>query len=183
VADRRAVEVAELRDRERRRRQREADVRVRELAAEPVARRQQHALVVEGEDGQLVDRVPARVGREGGLGIARHQAEVGGRELAPERVPGRVAERLELLEVRELAHVDLGGEVAPNRPLECLVGGELAARQRPAAGAGVEGALPEEHCEAPVAHLEDGCQDGVGRWVCFRPGIGNHVDSWTGYRL
>ena len=85
--------------------------------------------------------------------------------------------------MRELAHVDLGGEVAPDRPLECLVGGELATGQRPAAGAGVEGALPEEHGEAAVAHLEDGCQDGVGRWVCFRPGIGNHVDSWTGYRL
>src|SRR5262249_9036334 len=94
-----------------------------------------------------------------------------------------VAERLELLEVGELADVDLGGEVAADRALERLVVSQLAAGQRPAAGAGVEGALPKEHAQSPVAHLEHNGQHDVRGSSWFRPGVGNHVDSWTGYRL
>src|SRR5581483_7870957 len=177
VAERRAVEVAELRDRERRGCEREPDVRVRELAAQPLAGREHDAVVVEGEHRQVVDSVPARVRGEGGVGVARDEAEVGGRELAPRRVALRVAQRLELLEVRELADVDLRGEVAADRGLERLGGAELAARERPAAGARVERPLPQEHLEAAAAHAEDGGEDGVGGRACFRPGIGNRVHS------
>jgi len=118
-----AVEVAQLRDRERGRGKREADVGVGELAAKALAGGQHHRPVVEGERelAECVDRVPARVGWECRLGVAWDEAEVRGRELAPERVPAGIAQRLELLEVRELPDVDLGFEVAADRTLERLV--------------------------------------------------------------
>src|SRR5262249_1707150 len=68
----------------------------------------------------------------------------------------------ELLEVGELADVDLRGEMTPDRFLVRLVRSKLAAGQRPAAGAGLERALPEEHLQAVVAHLEDDGENGVG---------------------
>ena len=61
----------------------------------------------------------------------------------------------------ELADVDLGREMAPDRLLERLVGRELAARERPRAGERVERPLPEQHLEAAVAHLQDDRKHGV----------------------
>ena len=52
VAERRAVEVAEIGDRERRRREREAEIRVRELPAQPLPGAEQDLLVVVGELGR-----------------------------------------------------------------------------------------------------------------------------------
>src|SRR5262249_45497387 len=112
-----------------------------------------------------------------GLRVARDEPEVRGRELPPQWAAAGVAQRLELLEMGELAHVDLGGEVAADRALERLVVRQLTAGQRPAAGARVESALPEEHAEAPVTHLEDDGEHDVCGSGCFRPGVVNHVDS------
>src|SRR5581483_11691890 len=77
-------------------------------------------------------------------------------------VAAGVAARLQLLEVRELADVDLGREVAPNRLLERLARLEPAAGQRPGAGVGGKRALPEQRLQQAVAHLEDDGQHGVG---------------------
>src|SRR5581483_9174105 len=111
----------------------EAEVRVRELAAQALATGEHDRPVVEGELRQRVDGVPARVGGEEGVEVARDEAEERRRELPAARVPVRVAQRLELLEVGDLAHVDLRGEVAADRRLERLVLAERAAGQRPRA--------------------------------------------------
>src|SRR5262249_43130727 len=92
-----------------------------------------------------------------------------------ERAPVGVTPRLELLEVCELAHVDLAREMTADRLLERLAGRELAARERPRPGERVERPLPEQDLELAGAHLEHDRDDGVGRR--FRLWIGNHVDS------
>ena len=124
---------------------------------------------------EVVDRVPARVGRDGRVGVARDEAEKGGRELALHRVPAGVAPRLELLEVREAADVHLLREVAAQRLLEGLVRVEDAAWERPGARVRLEPALPEQRLEAALPHLEDGGEDGVGSR--FRLGVSNRVHS------
>ena len=80
----------------------------------------------------------------------------------------RVAARLELLEVGELADVDLLGEVAPDRGLERLAGTELSAGQRPRAEERLLRPLPEEHLERAVAHLEHDRQRLVRKRGCAR---------------
>jgi hypothetical protein len=79
-----------------------------------------------------------------------------------------VAPRLELLEVGELADVDLLREVPPDRLLERLVGAEPTAGERPGAQERLLRALPEEHLERAVAHLEDDRQDLVRERRCAR---------------
>ena len=54
--------------------------------------------------------------------VGGHETEVGRRELPFGRVAVGLAQRLQLLEVGELADVDLLGEVAADRRLEGLVG-------------------------------------------------------------
>src|SRR5262249_62348866 len=110
--------------------------------------------VVDRRGWQGVDRVPGRVAGDAGIDVARDEAQVRGRGLPLVRRAVRVASRLELLEVRELADVDLLGKVPANRFLERLARLEVAARERPPARAGVVSALPQEHLEAPFAHLE-----------------------------
>ena len=66
-----------------------------------------------------------------------------------------IAARLELLEMRELANVDLPGQVPADRLLERLTGIEIAAREGPVSGERLLGALPEQHLELPGPHLED----------------------------
>ena len=84
---------------------------------------------------------------------------------------GGLAERLELLEPRQLGHVDLAGEVRANRALERVVRAEVAARQRPGPAEGRLGALPEQHAEGAVAHLQhDGERDVGGRRPAPPPG-------------
>jgi len=65
--------------------------------------------------------------------------------------------------MRELADVDLRGQVAADRALERLSRLEVAARQRPAPGERVAGALPEQHPEHSVADLEDDGERSVSR--------------------
>ena len=127
MAQRRGVEVAELRDRERRRGEREAQVRIGELRAQAVASGERDRLVVERHLGQRCDRVPGGVVRHGGIEIRRNEPQVGGCELPLARVSSRVAERHELLEVGELADVHLHGQMTADRLLERLPGVEIAA--------------------------------------------------------
>ena len=107
--------------------------------------------------GQRVDRVPARVARErAGSSAERDEPEIRGRELPALGVAGRIAPRPELLEVRDLAHVDLGREVPEDRALERLVRDERPAGERPRARVRLARALPQEHGQLAVAHLEHG---------------------------
>lgn len=109
--------------------------------------------MVEGHARQAFDRLPGGVRRYGLVDVAGDEPEVGGRELPLARISVRVAPGAELFEVRELAHVDLGGEVAADRLLERLGGVEVAAGQGPGTGVGFLRALPEHDLERVVAHL------------------------------
>jgi hypothetical protein len=83
----------------------------------------------------------------------------------------RVAAGLQLLEVGEIADVDLGGEVPPDRLLERLPRLEPAARKRPSAEEGLLRALPEQHLQDSLADLEDRAEGLVGRpGLCGRLG-------------
>ena len=113
--------------------------------------------------GKVVDRMPARVGGDGGVDAERHEAEVGGRDLPLDRVPARVAVGRDLLEMRDLAEVDLRREVAADRRLERLVRREDAAGERPGAGERLERALPEQCLQHAVPHLEHGSQGDLCR--------------------
>ena len=136
--------------------------------------------MVERHRGQRVDRVPGRVVRHRRVEVGGDEPEVRGRELplAPGCASG-VAPRLELLEVRELAHVDLRREVAADRLLERLV---RARGSRPgsahAPGERLLRALPEQHLQPAAAHLET---THVASAVdVLRADV---VDSATGFRL
>ena len=123
--------------------------------------------------GKVVDRMPARVGRDRGVDAERHEPEVRGRDLPLDRVPARVAVGRDLLQVCDLAEVDLRREMPADRRLERLVGREHAARERPGAGERLERPLPEQRLQHAVPHLEHRRQgDLVGL-----------VDSGRGLRL
>ena len=117
--------------------------------------------------------MPARVGREGWVDVDGNEPEVRGRELPAQRVAVGIASRLELLEVGELAHVDLGSQVPADRLLEGLAGREVARRQRPEARERLEGALPEQHLKPAGAHLQHHRNDRLRRIHCFRPVVVN----------
>src|SRR3954471_16291669 len=115
--------------------------------------------MVERELGQARDGVPARVFRNGGIESGGHEPEIRRRELPLKRVAARVAERLELLEVGELADVDLLRQVAADRLLERVARLEVAARERPRAEERLARPLPEEDLQPALAHLQ---HDGEG---------------------
>src|SRR5438132_1105674 len=94
MPERGRVEIAKLGERERPGREREAEIRVRELPAQPLTGAAEDLLVVVGEVGQLVERMPARVLGHLRVHPTRDEPEKRGRELAPCRVPVRVAPRL-----------------------------------------------------------------------------------------
>src|SRR5689334_8502337 len=123
------VELAELRDRERPRREREADVRVRELCPQALAASKRDLAMIERQLGQSRDGMPGRVLRELGIQPRWDEAEVRRRDLPFARVSSGIAERLQLLEVGDFAHVDLCGEVLADRLLERFAGLEVAARK------------------------------------------------------
>ena len=77
--------------------------------------------------------------------------------------------------MRDLPHVHLLREMPQHRLLERLVGRQRPARERPATGERLAGALPEQRLQPPVANLENGREHGVRR--SFRLGVVNHVDS------
>src|SRR5207247_5820744 len=106
-------------------------------------------------------RMPARVLGHERVDIGRNEPEVRGGELPLERVASRIAERHELLQVRELAHVDLDRKVAADRLLQCLAGLEVAAREGPGAEEWLACPLPQQHLQASVSHLQDDCKRGV----------------------
>jgi basic membrane protein A len=163
VPERGGVVLTQLRDREDLGSEREPDVRVRELGAQPLAAGEHDRLVVEGHGRKRVDRMPARVGGHRRVEVARDEPEVGRRELPLARAAARVAAGLELLEVCQLAHVDLDGEVATDRLLERLTGLEEAAGKGPVPAERLAGPLPEQHLEPRRPHLEDGRERDVRR--------------------
>ena len=85
--------------------------------------------MVERKRRKVVDRVPVCVPGELRVDVAGHETEVRRRELPLLRRSRRIAQRLELLEVRELTHVDLLGEVTADRLLERVVFCEIATRK------------------------------------------------------
>src|SRR5207247_1382170 len=110
----------------------EADVRVRQLRPQPLAPREHDRLVVEGERGETVDRVPRCIARYARVGVARNQSEVPRRKLPLLRDAVRFAPCLELFEMRDLAHIDLDRKVTADRRLERFAGDEVAAGKGPA---------------------------------------------------
>src|SRR5439155_17459310 len=128
VPESRRVEISQLGDGELVGPEREAKVRVRKLGAQPLSSGQHDRPVVERERGEVVDRMPVGVARKLGIDVARDEAEVSGRELPLARGALRIAQRLELLEMRKLTHVDLFGEVAADRLLERVLLCEIATR-------------------------------------------------------
>ena len=98
--------------------------------------------------------------------VRRDQSEVGSRDLPLARMTPRVAERLEQLEVGDLADVDLLGEVLEDRLLQRLIALEVATRQRPGAEKRLSPPLPEQRLQCAVADLEhdrEGDMSGIGR--------------------
>ena len=91
MTERGDVDLAQLGEREGRRREREAGVRVRELAAEPLPTREDDLAVIEGDGGQFVDRMPARVPGDVRVEPELDEAEVGGGDLPPGRVAPGIA--------------------------------------------------------------------------------------------
>jgi L-aspartate oxidase len=161
VPERRFVDVAQLGQREVLRGEREADVRVRELAAQAITAREDDLPVIEGRRGQYIHAMPGRIGRDSWIEAERDEPEIRGRELPVVGVPRGVAPRAELLQVRDLADVDLRREVPENRVLERLVGDQRSPWERPCARERRPGTLPEQDTECSVAHLEDGCERDV----------------------
>src|SRR6185312_13411526 len=123
------VELAELGDRELRGREGEADVRVRELCPQALAARERDLAMIERQLGQGRDGMPGRVIREPGIQARRDEAEVRRGDLPFARISSGVAERLQLLEVGDLAHVDLCGEVLADGLLKRFAGLEVTARK------------------------------------------------------
>jgi hypothetical protein len=78
--------------------------------------------------------------------------------------PG-VAESLELLQMRQLAHVDLRGEMALDRILEGLARAQNPAREGPGAFEGLSGAFPEQNLELVPSDLKDDRESLVLRCV------------------
>ena len=118
--------------------------------------------MVEGEAGEILDRVPIRVAGQLGIEIARDESQIGGCELALLRRPIRIAERLELLEMGELPDVDLRGQVDPDRLFESLAGREVATRERPGAAERLARPLPEQYLQLAGSYLEDDGQRDMG---------------------
>ncbi len=143
-------------------RESEADVRVGQLRAQALPRGEHDRLVVERHRGQAVHGVPGRVRGKRGVEVAGHEAEVGGRELPLAWMTIRTAAGLELLEPGDLAHVDLGGEVAEDGLLERLAGLQVTAWERPRFGKGLACTLPKERLEAAPADPQDDRERDVG---------------------
>ena len=154
VPERRLVDRSKLGDREGRRRQSKADVGVRELGPEPLTAREDDLPMVEGKVRQVADWMPGRVVGHRRVDVLRDEAEVGGSEDPRARVAIGVAERDQLLQVRQLSDVDLRGQVAPDRVLERLAVIQVAAGQGPRSEEWLPCTLPEENLELALSHLQ-----------------------------
>src|SRR6478672_6443328 len=119
--------------------------------------------MVEGELRQVRDRMPGGVLGKLGIGVRRDEPEVRGRDLPFTGVARGIAERFELLEVGDLAHVDLRGEVLPDRLLERFTALEVSTRKRPGSEQRLARPPPDESLQRAVANLEDDCEGGMSR--------------------
>ncbi len=99
--------------------------------------------------------MPGRVAGQLRVDVRGDEPEERGRELAVARMPVRLAPAPQLLEVGDLADVDLRGELASDRAVERLVGRKRASGQGPGAAVGFPRALPEQRLQHPLAHLQD----------------------------
>ena len=127
-----------------------------------------------GHDVSATNLQRVLVRRNRGILVGGHEPEIGGRELPAQRIALGVAAGLELLEVGELAHVDLRRQMAADRLLERLALQQLTARQRPLARERLEGALPQQHLKPAVARLQHYRDDHLRGCNRFRSRIGNH---------
>jgi len=114
--------------------------------------------------------MPRGIGGESRVDILGDESEIGRCELPFDRMTLRLAPGLQLLEVRELAYIDLGLEMPAQGLLERLAGLEVSARKRPGPGLRRARSLPQERLQPAFAHLED---DGEGdvrgaQAACFR---------------
>src|SRR3954468_2456938 len=106
--------------------------------------------------------MPVRVSGKFGVDVARHEPEVGRRKLPLLRRALRIAQRLQLFEMRELAYVDLLREVPPDRFLERVALIEVATREGPTPLEWCARPLPEQRLQLAVPHLEDHGQCHMG---------------------
>ena len=104
--------------------------------------------------GDRRDGMPGRVLGDLGVDVRRNEAEERRRHHPVVGNAVGLAARLELLQVRELLHVDLCGQVAADGVLERLAGIEVAAGERPGAAERIAGPLPQQNLELVAAHLE-----------------------------
>jgi len=167
VAEHGAVEPRQLAQRERLRRQREGDVRVGELAAQPVAGVRDDDAVAEGDGREGVDRVPVGVGREPRLGIAREQRDVGDVDEPKVGVGVRPRRRGQLLDVADPLDADLLAQVAGHSLVVRLVGADEPPGQRAAAAVA---AVPQQRLQPLARAHDDAVDDGRGE----RAGGGRH---------
>ena len=110
----------------------------------------------------MVDGMPGGVVGNAGVDVGGHEPEVRGGNEPLARVSIRLAPGLELLQVGEVAHIDLGREVAPGRGLQSLPRLEPPAGKRPRPEERLLRSLPEKHLENAVPNLEDGRERFVG---------------------
>jgi hypothetical protein len=107
--------------------------------------------------------MPGGVVGDAGVDVGRNEPEVRGGHEPRAGVAIRLAPGLELLQVGEVAHVDLGRKVAPDRGLQSLPRLEPAAGKRPRPEERLLRSLPEKHLENTVPNLEDGRERFMGR--------------------
>ena len=131
VAQRGHVDVPQLRDRERP--AGPARTRCSCTTAWPAAgqRRPDDRAVVERGLRQRVDGVPGGVLGQHRVEVRRDQPEVGGGDRPPAGIAARVAAGLQLLQVRELLHLHLAGQLPGDRGPQGLVGAAAARRAAP----------------------------------------------------
>jgi hypothetical protein len=154
VAERGAHDVPQRRHRELLRCQREPDVGVGQLRPQPVDRGVDEVGVVEGRRRQLRDGMPPRVGRQRGRRGGRDDPEVRRSQHPAAGVAADVAVGGELLEMGDLTHVHLLGEVPQDRGPQPLVGRDAATREGPPAIVWGHRPPPHQHRQHAVAHRE-----------------------------
>ena len=106
---------------------------------------------MEGGSRRRARRCPRHCGVE----VGRHEPEIRRGQFPPAWVACGIAQRLQLLEVGQLADVDLHGQVPADGLLERLSWLEVATGEGPGACEWLHGALPHERLQDARANLED----------------------------